>query len=141
MADANAKVGSQAERPLSPHLQIYKPEVNMVMSILHRITGGALYAGTLLLVWVLTAAASGPDYFGYVTGLLGTWPGLIVLFGYTWALLHHLVGGLRHFIWDTGRGFDLKTIDLMSWGTLAVSLLLTLAIWGYVLLSAGGADL
>lgn len=141
MADANAKAGSQAARPLSPHLQIYKPEVNMVMSILHRITGSALYLGTLLLVWVLTAAATGPEYFAYVTGLLGTWPGLIVLFGYTWALLHHLVGGLRHFIWDSGHGFDLKTIDVLSWGTLAVSTLLTLAIWGYVLLSAGGADL
>lgn len=141
MADANAKRGSQAARPLSPHLQIYTPLVNMVMSILHRITGAALYVGTALVAWVLVAAASGPDYFAYVTGLLGTWPGLIVLFGYTWALLHHLVGGVRHFIWDTGHGYDLKTIDLLSWGTLATSATLTVLIWGYLLLSAGGADL
>jgi succinate dehydrogenase / fumarate reductase cytochrome b subunit len=139
MADASAKRGSRAERPLSPHLQIYSPEVNMVMSILHRITGAALYAGTLIVVWLLVAAASGPSYFDYVTGLLGSWPGLLVLFGYTWALLHHAVGGIRHFIWDTGHGYEIATIDLLSWGSLAVSVTLTFAIWGYVLLggSAG----
>jgi succinate dehydrogenase / fumarate reductase cytochrome b subunit len=139
MAEAKAKRGSQAARPLSPHLQIYKMPVNMVMSIVHRITGGALYVGTVLAVWVLVAAASGPDAFAYVTGLLGTWPGLLVLFGYTWALLHHLVGGIRHFIWDTGHGYDLATVDLLSWGTLAVSATLTLLIWGYILVSSGGA--
>ena len=141
MAEANATRGSKAARPLSPHLSIYRPLINMVMSILHRITGAALYMGTLLVAWVLVAAASGPDYFAYVTGLLGTWPGLIVLFGYTWALLHHLVGGLRHFLWDTGHGYELSTIDLLSWGTLAGSATLTLLIWGVVLLRAGGADL
>jgi succinate dehydrogenase / fumarate reductase cytochrome b subunit len=141
MAEANAKRGSRAERPLSPHLQIYKMPINMVMSIVHRITGGALYVGTLLVAWVLIAAASGPDYFAYVTGLLGTWPGLFVLFGYTWALLHHLVGGIRHFVWDTGHGYELHTVDLLSWGTLAVSVTLTLLIWGYVLLAGGGVDL
>ncbi len=141
MAEANAKRGSQAARPLSPHLQIYSPEINMVMSILHRITGAALYFGTLIVVWVLVAAATGPDYFATVIGLLGTWPGLIVLFGYTWALLHHLVGGLRHFLWDTGRGYDLATVDLLSWGSFAVSAALTILIWGYALLAGGGADL
>jgi succinate dehydrogenase / fumarate reductase cytochrome b subunit len=141
MAEANVKRGSRAARPLSPHLQIYRPLINMVMSILHRITGAALYFGTLLVVWVLVAAATGPDYFATVIGLLGTWPGLIVLFGYTWALLHHLLGGLRHFLWDTGRGYDLVTIDLLSWGTVAVSAVLTILIWGYALLAGGGADL
>jgi len=139
MAEAKVKRGSQAARPLSPHLQIYRMPVNMLMSIVHRITGGALYVGTVLAVWVLVAAASGPDAFAYVIGLLGTWPGLIVLFGYTWALLHHLVGGIRHFIWDTGHGYDLAIVDLLSWGTLAVSGTLTLLIWGYVLFSSGGA--
>jgi succinate dehydrogenase / fumarate reductase cytochrome b subunit len=139
MAEANAKRGSQAARPLSPHLQIYSPEVNMVMSILHRITGAALYVGTLIVTCVLVAAANGSASFDYVTGLLGTWPGLIVLFGYTWALLHHLAGGVRHFIWDTGRGYDIPSIDLLSWATLAVSGGLTLLVWGYVLLSSGGA--
>ena len=124
MADASAKRGSPAARPLSPHLQIYRMPVSMVMSIVHRITGAGLYLGTLIVVWLLVAAASGPSQFDYVTGLLGSWLGLLVLFGYTWALLHHLVGGIRHFIWDTGRGYDLETVDILSWGTLAVSVTL-----------------
>jgi succinate dehydrogenase / fumarate reductase cytochrome b subunit len=139
MADAKAKRGSQAARPLSPHLQIYSPLINMVMSILHRITGAALYFGTLIVAWVLVAAASGPDHFAFATGLLATWPAQLILFGYTWALLHHLVGGVRHFIWDTGRGFDLATIDLLSWGSAAVSATATILIWGYVLLCSGSA--
>ncbi|WP_072396087.1 succinate dehydrogenase, cytochrome b556 subunit [Hyphomicrobium sp. CS1GBMeth3] len=141
MAEANAKRGSQAARPLSPHLQIYRPEVNMVMSILHRLTGAALYFGTLIVVWVLVAAASGQEYFDYATGLLGTWPGLIILFGYTWALLNHLFGGIRHFIWDFGYGYDIEMIDLLSWATAAAAGALTILIWGYILFSGGGADL
>ncbi len=140
MAEADTTRGSKAARPLSPHLQIYKMPINMTMSIVHRITGAALYVGTVLVACVLVATASGAETFAHVTGLLGTWPGLIVLFGYTWALLHHLVGGIRHFIWDTGRGYEHATIDLLCWGTLAVSVTLTLALWGYVLLSAGGLD-
>lgn len=137
MADAKAKRGGEAARPLSPHLQIYSPLINMVMSILHRITGAALYFGTLIVAWVLVAAASGPNHFDFATQVLASWPGQIILFGYTWALLHHLVGGIRHFIWDTGRGFDLATIDLLSWGSAAVSAIATLLIWGYVLLCTG----
>lgn len=139
MADAKAEQRGRAARPLSPHLQIYKMPVSMVMSIVHRITGGALYVGTLIVAAVLVAVATGPEAYDKVTALLGTWPGLVVLFGYTWALLHHLVGGIRHFIWDTGAGFDLETVDLMSWGTLAFSLTGTVLIWAYVLLSGGGA--
>lgn len=138
MADADAKRGSKAARPLSPHITIYRPPVNMVMSIIHRLTGAALYVGTVLAACVLIAAASGPEAFDTMTGLLATWPGQIVLIGYTWALLHHLVGGVRHFIWDTGHGYDLATVDLLSWGTLAVSVTATLSIWGYLLLAAGG---
>ncbi|MCB1520685.1 MAG: succinate dehydrogenase, cytochrome b556 subunit [Hyphomicrobiaceae bacterium] len=134
MADARTARGSGQARPLSPHLQIYSPLVNMVMSILHRITGAALYFGSLLLAWWLIAAASGPDYFNYVNGLFGTLLGRIVLFGYTFALMHHMMGGIRHFIWDTGRGYDLKTVDLLSWGSIVASLALTLAIWAVVLL-------
>ncbi len=109
----------------------------MMMSIVHRITGAALYVGSLLLAVWLLAAASGPDYYDYVAGLLGSWPAKIVLLGYTWALMHHLLGGLRHFIWDTGRGYDLKTVDLLSWGTLAGSLVLTARIWIGVAMSGG----
>jgi succinate dehydrogenase / fumarate reductase cytochrome b subunit len=129
MADAKTSRGAGVERPLSPHLQVYKPLINMMMSILHRMTGAALYFGSLLLAWWLVAAASGPDYFNYVNGLLGTLVGRVVLFGYTWALMHHMFGGLRHFIWDTGRGYDLRTIDVLSWGTLAASLAATGLVW------------
>lgn len=129
MAEAKSLRGARAQRPLSPHLQVYSPLINMVMSILHRITGAALYFGSLLLAWWLVAAAAGPDYFGFVNGIFGSWFGRLVLFGYTWALMHHMMGGIRHFIWDTGRGYDLKTIDLLSWGTLVASAALTLLIW------------
>lgn len=116
-------------RPLSPHLQVYRLSVNMVMSMVHRVTGTALYFGTLLLAWWLISAAVGPDYFDYVSACFDSWLGRVVLFGYTWALLHHMFGGFRHFIWDTGYGYDLKTVDVLCWGTLAASLTCTALIW------------
>lgn len=125
------------ERPLSPHLQIYSPLINMVTSILHRITGAALYFGSLLLVAWLLAAAIGPDAYNYVASLFGTWPVKLILLGYTWALMQHLLGGIRHLIWDTGVGYDLKTIDILSWGSLAVSFALTALIWIGVAASGG----
>ena len=117
------------DRPLSPHLQVYKLIPNMVMSIVHRITGAALYFGSLLLAWWLIALATGPDYYKYVLSWFATWPAKIVLLGYTWVLMHHMVGGLRHLIWDSGHGYDLKTIDMLSWGSLVASLTLTVLIW------------
>ncbi len=129
MAEAKSTRGARIERPLSPHLQIYAPLINMVMSILHRITGAALYFGSLLLAWWLVAAASGPEYFGFVNGLFGSLLGRLVLFGYTWALINHALGGIRHFIWDMGRGYDLRTIDLLSWGTAFAGIALTLVLW------------
>ncbi len=129
MAEAKSTRGARIERPLSPHLQIYSPLINMTMSILHRITGAALYFGSLLLAWWLVAAASGPGYFAYVNDLMGSLLGRLVLLGFTWALINHALGGIRHFIWDTGRGFDLKTIDLLSWGTALLGIAITLAIW------------
>ncbi len=116
-------------RPLSPHLQIYKPLINMVMSIVHRITGAALYLGSLLLAWWLVAAAAGPQSYETFSTILQSWPGWIVLCGYTWALMHHALGGLRHLYWDTGRGFELATVDRLSRLTLIGSIGLTLAIW------------
>lgn len=139
MADAKVERGAEAARPLSPHLQIYRMPVSMVMSIVHRITGGALYFGTVIVACVLVAAASGSEQYDAVTSWLAWWPGQIVLFGYTWALLHHLAGGLRHFLWDTGHGFDLKTVDLLAWGTLAFSAAGTLLIWGIAYFCMGGA--
>ncbi len=126
------------ERPLSPHLQIYRPLINMVMSILHRLTGAALYLGTLLLAWWLIAAASGPDYFAFVNGLFASWFGRLVLFGYTWALIHHMLGGIRHLIWDAGHGFEIGTVDRLCWATIAGSVTLTLIVWlaGYAIRGA-----
>lgn len=137
MAELSPGRRARPQRPLSPHLQIYTPLINMVMSILHRITGVALYVGTLLLAWWLIAAATGPDYFNYVAGLFGSLPGRFVLAGYTWALLHHMLGGLRHFLWDFGFGYDLKTIDQLSWGSILLSLALTAVIWGCAGIKAG----
>ncbi len=137
MADKTLGRGARAARPLSPHLQIYSPLINMMMSIVHRITGAALYFGSALLAWWLVSAAVGPDYFAYVSSWLNTWPGWIVLFGYTWALIHHALGGVRHFIWDSIHGFDLKTIDLLSWGSLVASVTLTLLVWAYGLHANG----
>ena len=121
-------------RPLSPHLTVYRWPATMLMSILHRITGAALYAGTLLVAWWLIAAATSEPYFQFVDGILGSWIGLLFLFGYTWALMLHLLGGVRHLIWDTGHGLEKRTSTALAWATLGGSVLLTLAIWaGYLL--------
>jgi succinate dehydrogenase / fumarate reductase cytochrome b subunit len=117
------------ERPLSPHLQVYKPMLTMMMSIVHRITGAGLYFGMALFVWWLFAASHSGAYFDFVQGFIGSWFGRLVLLGFTWALVHHALGGLRHLVWDTGRGFDLKLIEVMAKGTLIGSLALTLLIW------------
>jgi succinate dehydrogenase / fumarate reductase cytochrome b subunit len=117
------------ERPLSPHLQIYRPMLTMMMSIVHRITGSALYFGTLLLAWWLVAAASGPKAFETAQWVFGSWVGKLVLFGYTWALLHHMLGGIRHFIWDAGRGFTHPAREYLARATLAGSIVLTVLIW------------
>ncbi len=129
MANSDSQASTRPSRPLSPHLSIYKPAINMVMSILHRITGAALYFGTALLAWWLISAAMGPEPFRAANAVLGSLPGKIVLFGYTWALMHHMLGGIRHLIWDTGRGFDLSTVKLLSWASIIGSLGLTAAIW------------
>jgi len=117
------------ERPLSPHLSIYRPQINMVMSIIHRLTGGALYFGTLLLAAWLVAAAMGEQQFALVSQIFGHPLGILVLFGYSWALIHHMLGGMRHLLWDTGRGLSLRAVDILSWLTIAGSLALTTAVW------------
>ncbi len=124
-----ARVGTQANRPLSPHLQIYRWHATMTMSILHRVTGSALYFGIVLLVWWLVAAASGPAAFEIANGALGSWPGLVVLFGFTWALVHHMLGGLRHLIWDFGVGLDAPLRDRMAVANLVGSAVLTPLLW------------
>ena len=126
--------GVNKARPLSPHLQIYRTTSNMAMSMLHRLTGAALYLGTVLFAWWLIALATGPDHYDTVRWVFSSLPGRLVLIGYTWALVHHLLGGLRHFLWDTGRGFSLPVVNLLSWLTIIGSLAITGAIWAYLLL-------
>jgi len=135
MADTRVPV----QRPLSPHLSIYKPMLTMMMSIVHRITGAALYFGTLLLAWWLIAAASGPNAYGRVQWFMSTAIGRLILFGYTWALIHHMLGGIRHFIWDTGRGFGPSEREWLVRANLAGSIVLTIVLWvvGYAVMGGG----
>lgn len=124
MADSRPVV-----RPLSPHLQIYRPMLTMMMSIMHRITGVALYFGTILVVWWFAAAAHSDSYFAFVQSVFSHWLGRLVMFGFTWALLHHAIGGIRHFIWDLGRGFKLPTVENMARINLVGGFVLTILLW------------
>lgn len=124
-----ADVQHRIQRPLSPHLQVFRPIITMTMSIVHRITGGALYFGTLLLVWWLLAAASGPDAYAATTSIFGSWFGLLVMLGFSWALIHHLLGGIRHMIWDLGYGFDPVWRNRLAWWSIFGSVALTLVLW------------
>ena len=118
-----------SSRPLSPHLSIYRFTLTMTMSIVHRATGIALYGGTLLLVLWLVAAATGGGFFDFVTWLFGTWFGQLVLFGYTWVLFHHMLGGVRHFLWDMAKAMDPVGRELAVRIQLGASILLTLIVW------------
>lgn len=122
-------------RPLSPHLGVYRLTQTMAMSIAHRITGAALYFGTLLVAWWLVATATSADSFETANRFFGSIPGRLILFGYTWALMHHMLGGVRHLIWDTGALFDRETATRLAWATLAGSIVLTILIWiaGYAM--------
>ncbi len=129
MADAKAGGGQAAERPLSPHLQIYRWTIPMALSILHRITGAALGAGTVLLAWWLISLARGPDAYAQAETCLRSLPGQIVLFGFGWALIYHLLNGIRHLFWDVGLGFAIPTAKASGWLVLILSAVLTLVVW------------
>jgi succinate dehydrogenase / fumarate reductase cytochrome b subunit len=116
-------------RPLSPHLQIYKPNPTMASSIVHRITGSALFFGTLLVAWWLVAAASGEAYFNFANMVFGSIIGQLVLFGYTWALIQHLLGGLRHFMWDLGHGFEKHFATKLAIIQFITAPVLTILVW------------
>lgn len=125
-------------RPLSPHLQVYKPQLTSVMSILHRATGIALAVGTLLLVWWLVAAATGESAFGDVQAFIGSFIGRILLFGWSFAIFYHLCNGLRHLFWDAGKGLELETAYTNGRIVIGAAIVLTLAawIWGYASMGA-----
>jgi succinate dehydrogenase / fumarate reductase cytochrome b subunit len=116
-------------RPISPHLQIYRWSWTMAMSVAHRVTGAALYGGTLLLAAWLIAAASGRASFDMAQWIAGSFLGRAVLFGYTFALMHHMAGGIRHFIWDMGRGYGGPERLNLARATLAFSVTATILIW------------
>jgi succinate dehydrogenase / fumarate reductase cytochrome b subunit len=126
---ADAKMPASDRRPLSPHLSIYRWPITMAMSIAHRVTGSALYVGTALLAWWLIAAASGPNAYGWFQAVAGSFIGKLALFGYTWALLHHMLGGIRHLIWDTGHGFGPVERERLAYATIYGSVALTILIW------------
>lgn len=135
MAEANPRPGSpESRRPLSPHLMIYKPMLTMMMSIAHRITGAALYAGALLLTWWLLAASTNAAAFAMANGFLGSIFGRLILFGFTWALFHHMLGGLRHFIWDMGYGMEHPQREYLAQATLIGAVILTLLVWTFAYL-------
>lgn len=133
MADAKSTV----TRPLSPHLSIYRLEINMLMSGLHRITGTANYFGTAFLAAWLLAAAMGRKEYEMANAFLSHPIGMLLVFGYTWSVIHHMVGGIRHYIWDMGRGFTIGQVNMLSWLTIIVSLALTVLVWGIGLVSRG----
>jgi succinate dehydrogenase / fumarate reductase, cytochrome b subunit len=127
----------RAERPLSPHLQIYRPMLTMMMSIVHRITGAANYFGVIILAWWLNAAA-GPNGYAKFQSFAGSWIGRLILFGYTWSVIHHMLGGIRHLIWDTGRGFGPNEREWLAAANLVGSIALTILLWIIGILFLGG---
>jgi len=138
MAELEARARAGASRPLSPHLQIYKPMLTMMMSIAHRVTGAALYFGMLLFAWWLIAAAAGANTYSGFETFMGSLIGRLILFGFTWALLHHLLGGIRHLIWDTLHGFEPAEREMLAAATLIGSIALTILLWGVGYLLTGG---
>jgi succinate dehydrogenase / fumarate reductase cytochrome b subunit len=133
MADPSP-IPLEQRRPLSPHLQIYEWSATMAASIAHRVTGAALYAGTLLLAVYLLGVAGDVHSFQAVSWFFGSSFGQLILFGYTFALMLHAMGGLRHAIWDAGYGFDPDQRDRLAWGSAIAAGALTILIWIAVLI-------
>jgi succinate dehydrogenase / fumarate reductase cytochrome b subunit len=131
MADAKAPV----ERPLSPHLQVYRLTLTMVMSGLHRITGLGLCLGMLMLTWWLLAAAAGQNAYGTFEAFATSWFGRLILFGFSWALLHHLIGGFRYFIWDLGYGLGPEEREWLVRANIVGSIAATVLLWTVLVIS------
>lgn len=121
MADVN-----RGNRPLSPHLQVYRPQLTSISSILTRITGNALLLAALLIVWWFLAAATSPEYFAIADAVLRSWFGDLVLLGSVWAIWYHLLAGVRHMIWDEAKMLEIETAEMLGWGVIIGSVLLTL---------------
>lgn len=128
-----------SQRPISPHIQVYRWQVQMVTSILHRASGIVLALGSLLFVWGLVALAAGPGQWADFSDCIRSVPGFVILFGWSWALAYHLVNGIRHLIQDAGWAFRIKDFVRNSWTTIIVSLVVTALIWFAAMQQWGGA--
>ncbi len=120
MADVN-----RGNRPLSPHLTIYRPQLTSMTSIFVRITGNALIVGALLSIWWLLSAATSPEYFAVANAVMTSWFGKLVMLGTIWAIWYHTLGGVRHLIWDNAVGLDLPTAYKLGWAVVIGSFVLT----------------
>ena len=120
---------SVSNRPLFPHLQVYKLPLTAITSILHRATGVALGIGTLFLVWWLMAAAMGGGHFEIVQSVMGSWIGQLILFGFSFALFFHLCNGVRHLFWDSGYGFEVVKAEMSTKLVIAATVVLTVLAW------------
>ncbi len=116
-------------RPLSPHIQIYRPQITSVLSITHRATGIFLCLGAVAFAWWAAALAIGPQAFAAVEAAFGSWPGRLALLAWTFSFFFHLCNGVRHLFWDAGLGLDLGAAHASGWAALAASVLLTAAAW------------
>lgn len=125
-------------RPLSPHLQIYRPQWTSVLSISHRAAGVANSVGSLLVIYWLVSLASGPDAFARAQAVLGSWLGMIILFLFTFGMFYHLCNGIRHLFWDAGKGFELDTAKRSGMAAVGGAGALTLLLWIVVLATTGG---
>jgi succinate dehydrogenase / fumarate reductase cytochrome b subunit len=136
MADAPASA-SRRERPLSPFISVYRWPVTMLTSIVHRVTGVGLAAGAVILAWWLIATAAGPNAYASFAAVAGSWFGKLVLFGFTWALIYHLLNGIRHLVWDFGFGFEKNRAERTGMIVIVLSVILTIAIWTIVYIRGG----
>ena len=121
--------GKTVRRPLSPHLQVYTPQMTSILSIMNRVTGIVLSAGTVLLVWWLVAAAAGPGAFDTVQGFIASPIGLFVLFGWTASLFYHFFNGIRHLAWDAGYGYDLPQAYASGWAVVIATVVTSVLVW------------
>ncbi|MHA6326207.1 succinate dehydrogenase, cytochrome b556 subunit [Roseivivax sp. CAU 1753] len=121
MADVN-----RGNRPLSPHLQIYRPQLTSMTSILTRLTGNALIVAMFMIVWWFIAAASGPEHFATANGFVTSWFGDLVMFLSLWALWYHSLAGVRHLIWDQAIGLEIDIAEKLGWGVIGGSVVLTI---------------
>ena len=124
-------------RPLSPHLQVYRPQITSVLSISHRISGVFMAAGLSVLVYWLTALAGGPGAYADAVGLLGSWPVQILLFAWVVAFFYHFLNGIRHLIWDTGHGFEIEQVNRSGKFVLIAAAVLAVLFWFGVRMGGG----